>query len=246
MENDIHQKIEQRLAELPQDVQAAIASSELGEKLQAIGKAQGLHIDQMEALSDEVMLAMLGFVELEDLPHGIERQVRVDSARAQAITDAVNKDIFLPIRESMKAWAANRNAAAQAPAPTAPTPIAAPSAPSVVMPSSVAPAAPFAAAPSPAPLSKQAAPAAMPTQTPAVIAPTLPAASAPAPTAPTAPNLGAADAILSEKRVTPPAPAPISAASAPAAASPAPSPTPKADPAQPQPYVADPYREPVE
>ena len=101
MENDIHQKIEQRLAELPRDVQEAIASSELGEKLQAIGKAQGLHIDQMEALSDEVMLAMLGFVELEDLPHSIERQVRVDSARAQAITDAVNKEIFLSIRESM-------------------------------------------------------------------------------------------------------------------------------------------------
>ena len=241
MENDIHQKIEQRLAELPRDVQEAIASSELGEKLQAIGKAQGLHIDQMEALSDEVMLAMLGFVELEDLPHSIERQVRVDSARAQAITDAVNKEIFLSIRESMKAWAANRNAAAQTPAPLVPAPAIAPSAPSVVMPSSVAPAVP------PDPLSKQSAPTAAPTQAPAVIAPALSAAPAPAPKpAPKAPDFASADAILSEKRVAPPAPAPASAASAPSAASPATSPAPKADRAQPQPYVADPYREPVE
>lgn len=219
MENDMQQKIEQRLAELPEDVQAAIASSDFDEKVRTIGQAQGLHIDQMEALSDEVMLAMLGFVGMDDLAKGVEQQVRLDPAKAQAITDAVNKEIFLPIRESMKAWADGKKGGGTPPA-TPPAP-----AQSVVMPSS---------APKPA---------MPPAQTPntPVAAPAPSSASAPAPQPAQAPNLAAADAILSEKKVAAPAPAAGATLATPAA-----SPMPKVDPAQPQTYKADPYREPVE
>lgn len=218
MENDMQQKIEQRLAELPEDVQAAIASSDFDEKVRTIGQAQGLHIDQMEALSDEVMLAMLGFVGMDDLAKGVEQQVRLDPAKAQAITDAVNKEIFLPIRESMKAWAAGKKGGG--------TPPATPSDPaqSVVMPSS---------APKPA----------MP---PAAASSATVAAPAPAPQPAQAPNLAAADAILSEKKVVAPITTPTPPAAVAAPATPAASPMPKVDPAQPQTYKADPYREPVE
>lgn len=225
MENDMQQKIEQRLAELPEDVQAAIASSDFDEKVRTIGQAQGLHIDQMEALSDEVMLAMLGFVGMDDLAKGVEQQVRLDPAKAQAITDAVNKEIFLPIRESMKAWAAGKRGSA---APTA-APIP-PQSSSVVMPSS---------APKPS------VPSSLPT-TPPVSAPSIHAAPASATQPAQAPNLAAADGILSEKRVAAPAAAPKPPTAATAPATPAASPMPKVDPAQPQTYKADPYREPVE
>jgi len=224
MENDMQNKVEQRLAELPQDVQAAIASSEFDEKVHAIGKAQGLHIDQMEALSDEIMLGMLGFVELDDLPHGIEHQVRVTGAQAQAITDAVNQEIFRPIRESMKAWAAQKRGDIAAPTPV---PGTEPSAPSVVMPSSPKPEVP---------------PASVPV---APVVPAVPPALGSAPATPTmapAHDLVAAEAMLSEKKVTPPASAPAPTLPA----TPAHSPIAKVDPAQPQNYKADPYREPVE
>ena len=224
MENDMQQKIEQRLAELPEDVQAAIASSDFDEKVRTIGQAQGLHIDQMEALSDEVMLAMLGFVGMDDLAKGVEQQVRLDPAKAQAITDAVNKEIFLPIRESMKAWVAGKKGGG--------TPPATPSDPaqSVVMPSS---------APKPA------MPPAPTPNTP-VAAPAPSSAPAPAPQPAQAPNLAAADAILSEKKVAAPITTPTPPAAVAAPATPAASPMPKVDPAQPQTYKADPYREPVE
>lgn len=224
MENNIQQQIEERIAELPEDIQAAIASSDVDEKIRLIGQAHNLHIDQMEALNDEIMMGMLGFINLDDLPHGIEERVRVTSQEAQAITDAANQEIFHSIRESMKAWAARKHSdAASAPAHTAPVP---PPIPSVVMPSSPKPLVPV-----PAPIAP--APAPVPT----------PIAVAPAPSTPPAPahNLVAADAILSEKKVAPPATPPTTTPVAPA-----PSPTVQTDPTQPQNYKADPYREPVE
>lgn len=224
MENNIQQQIEERIAELPEDIQAAIASSDVDEKIRLIGQAHNLHIDQMEALNDEIMMGMLGFINLDDLPHGIEERVRVTSQEAQAITDAANQEIFHSIRESMKAWAARKHSdAAAVPAHTAPVP---PPIPSVVMPSSPKPLVPV-----PAPIAP--APAPVPT----------PIAVAPAPSTPPAPahNLVAADAILSEKKVAPPATPPTTTPAAPA-----PSPTVQTDPTQPQNYKADPYREPVE
>lgn len=224
MENNIQQQIEERIAELPEDIQAAIASSDVDEKIRLIGQAHNLHIDQMEALNDEIMMGMLGFINLDDLPHGIEERVRVTSQEAQAITDAANQEIFHSIRESMKAWAARKHSdAAPAPAQAVPMP---PPTPSVVMPSSPKPLAPV-----PAPIAPAPAPAPVPA----------PIAAAPAPSAPPTPahNLVAADAILSEKKVMPPAGPSV----APAAA---PNPTVQPDPTQPQNYKADPYREPVE
>lgn len=189
MDSTIQQQIEARIAELPPDVQAAIASSDFDDKIRAITQANNLHIDQSEHVADQAMMAMLGFIDMEDLAHSLEKSAQLPAAQAQTIANAIAHDIFMPIRESMKAWAAAKRGATPE---TAPQP-----GPSVVMPSSMQPS-------QPAPV---AAPAAAPTPAPAPI-PT-PAAAPKGPVT----DLTAVDATLSQKQVTPPPPP---AASAPA------------------------------
>ncbi len=170
MDENFQQQIEARLSELPEDVQTAIASSDFDEKLVGIGKSHQLHVDQTQAVGDEAMLAMLGFIEMDALAKGLEAQAHLPADKAQAVADAIAREIFMPIRESMKRWAESR----KTPAPPSPSPTPAPT-----------------------------------------------ATAKPAPP----PDLMAAEAMLSEKKVAVPAP--------------------KA-PVQPQNYKTDPYREPPE
>lgn len=217
MEENIQQKIEERLAELPAQVQEAIASSDFEERIRAICRTHNLHVDQMQAVADETTLAMLGFIDMDSLAAGLQEQAHLSAEQAQTVASAITAEVFVPIRESMKAWAVNRRNVSET----------ASAIPSVIMPSSSIPVVP---------------PAPTPTTASSAI-PTPPPVPAPVPKPAAVPNLGAADAMLNEKKVTPPP----AAAPAPAApATPAASPMPKVDPAQPQTYKADPYREPVE
>ena len=109
--DSIQNQIEQRMAELPQDVRDVVLSSQLGERLREIGQKHGLHIDQIGVLEDEVMLVMLGFFEPEDFNNQIANQLHLSTLDATAIAQEINQVIFLPIRESMIAFAASKRAA---------------------------------------------------------------------------------------------------------------------------------------
>ena len=119
-ETDIQQKIEARLAELPQDVRDAINASDLDEKVRAIGEKFSLHIDQMGILGDEVMLAMLGFTPLGGFAGELAAQLHIAPAMADTLAAEINSDIFVSIRESMKQFTEARAAGAPAPAPATP------------------------------------------------------------------------------------------------------------------------------
>lgn len=110
--NSTQNQIEQRLAELPQDVRDAVLSAQLGEHVREIGQRHALHIDQAGVLEDEVMLVMLGFFKPEDFSNQIAAQLRIPAADADAIAQEVNQQIFLPIRESMKRFAESKTSPA--------------------------------------------------------------------------------------------------------------------------------------
>lgn len=102
MNEDLVAQIQKRIEELPQDVQAAIASADFDQKIQKIGQKHSLHIDQVEKLGDEIMLVMLGFMNPDDFTSNITTQVHVTPAQAAAIAADVNNEILLAIRESLK------------------------------------------------------------------------------------------------------------------------------------------------
>lgn len=139
MEQDAVSKIQQRLAELPADVQTAIQSSDLHAKVSAVGAKHQLHIDQVGELEDEVMLTMLGFAPLEGMGARLAQTLHLPTETGENLATDINVQLFTSIRESMKAFAAKK-ALAATPAPT-PT-----------MPAATTPAAPLSNAPAKPPI----------------------------------------------------------------------------------------------
>lgn len=115
----IDEQIKQRLTELPEDVQQAIHSVDLGEKIGAIGVRHHLHIDQVGGLEDEIMLVMLGFSDPGTFTDHLEEELHIEKEEALAITQEVTEEFFLPIRESMKAFMAAQSASHTLMAPEA-------------------------------------------------------------------------------------------------------------------------------
>ena len=121
MENDLAQQIQNRIAELPEDIQRAIMSADLDKKIQDIGNKHALHIDQTASLGDETLLVMLGFSKPEEFPLHIATQVRVPPEEASKLSSDISEQIFMSIRESMKKFAEQKQTAEAAPNPTAPS-----------------------------------------------------------------------------------------------------------------------------
>lgn len=229
IESPVGKEVKDKFNDLPQYLKDFVYSSEMTKILQVVGAKHNLHIDQIGELEAEAAAAMMGITRTEDLEENIARSLALDPQKAAAVTREVNDLLFVKVREGMKASAEPKPVVEIPKTPLAaqtPNPMPAQT-PSVVMPSSIPTAPLVAATPSTTPVS--AVTSAAPTTSPAK-----PAAT---------PDLGAADALLSEKKVTPPPATPPSGLAVPTTSA---VPAAKTDPAQPQPYKADPYREPVE
>ncbi len=120
MDDSLSQQIQKRIGELPEDVQAAIASADFEKKIHAIGTKHQLHIDQLERLGDETMLVMLAFTRTEDFAANIAEHVGVTAEQAGSIVSEINNEILSPIRESLKKFSAQVGSVPATPPPAAP------------------------------------------------------------------------------------------------------------------------------
>ncbi|HVV15185.1 MAG TPA: hypothetical protein VHD55_02185 [Candidatus Paceibacterota bacterium] len=234
-EQDTAKQIEERIAQLPVDVQEAVLASDFDEKVLAIGKSHNLHIDQSQLLGNEIYMVMLGMSDTADFVNSIEKEVRVSKEEAEKIATDVNAKILAPIRESLKRMYEQEG---EAPAPTVPSSMPSTSQKSVVMPSSVAAAkAAVPQAPAMAVPAKPIPPVSVPVPAAPMPVPATPAtpitSMMPKPPAAT-PDLRSAERVLTEKTVQVPVPTPPQVASS------------STVPAKPGAYKADPYREPIE
>ncbi len=109
MDENLQKTLQQRMAELPPEIQAAIQSVDFSKKLQTIGQKYLLHIDQMGTLENEVLLVMLGFVNPDEFVGNVVSEIRVPLATANLLATDVSQELFLPIRESMKKFLLTQN-----------------------------------------------------------------------------------------------------------------------------------------
>jgi len=124
--------LQKRLAELPADVREAIVSTNVSEKIRAIGQRNSLHIDQLGDLEDETLLVMLGFADSSEFGDALQKTLRVEEPLARQLAQEINNEVFASIRESMQNFAQRR--ASEAPAqetPEKPAPTAPPALPAV-------------------------------------------------------------------------------------------------------------------
>ena len=112
-------QIQQRLAELPADVQSAVQAADLDQKVQAIGARHQLHIDQVGELGDETLLAMLGFSPLESFGRRLSSTLKLSPEAGEKLAQDVSTEIFGSIRESMKRFVEARTAQPAATPPPA-------------------------------------------------------------------------------------------------------------------------------
>ena len=233
MDPETKDLIQKRFAELPPAVRSAITSADLRPKLQRIGQKYQLHIDQAGSLEDETTLVMMGFSDPAEFPDTLAKELGVSAEIAEQIAEDVSGEIFMPIRESMRAFT-EQQAAQPVATPSQPAALSRPIAP---QPAGIAPVVPALAKPVPS----------APTAAPIPPVPVTPAAARPVQTVPTpppapvpkpAPELHPAAVPLSVPTSSVAKTLDIGAGAIPPSSAPA--------AAQEKKYPSDPYREPIE
>ena len=87
---------------LPEVVQNAITSADVAKEMRTLADKHKLHIDQWDALENEVQLALLGFQPIQDLSKNIESEVKVTPEEAVFLANDINTIVFEPIRKELE------------------------------------------------------------------------------------------------------------------------------------------------
>lgn len=95
------EQLKEAFKKLPSDLQDAIYSVDVSEKLEKIYKKHSLHIDQAGELGSEVGLVMMGLTKPNDFAENITRRLSVPEEKARAVASDINSQIFMPIRQSL-------------------------------------------------------------------------------------------------------------------------------------------------
>ncbi|MDO8481897.1 MAG: hypothetical protein Q7S75_02340 [bacterium] len=98
----IEDELKKRFLQLPQPLRKAIISADIEDKLHKLSESHKLHLDQWQKLENEVMLALLGFQQVEKLEENIKNEVGVSAEIASALAGDIADTIFLPIREELE------------------------------------------------------------------------------------------------------------------------------------------------
>jgi len=96
------QDIRKAYERLPESLQDAVASTDIDNLVQEIGKSFNLHIDQVGALAEETGLVLLGFAHPREFVGNIQRRLKISSEEAQKIGGAIDDEIFTQVREGLR------------------------------------------------------------------------------------------------------------------------------------------------
>ena len=94
--------LEKLYEQLPENVQEAISSVAVSEKLQEIAKRNDLHIDEAGIVSDEVTMVMLGIENPKDFVDELQNKLKLPREKVVKLAKDVDKEIFETIRESLR------------------------------------------------------------------------------------------------------------------------------------------------
>lgn len=100
--SSISDEFQKRFKTLPEDLQNALTAVATVDTLTAIGKKNGLMIDQIGKLADEIWKVMLGLADPKDFIRNLAAALKIDAPGASIIAQEVNTQIFQPVRESLR------------------------------------------------------------------------------------------------------------------------------------------------
>lgn len=96
------QEVEERFQRLPEPLKDAMLSVENSERIFEVGKKFALTVEQIGFLAEESGYVVLGLTHPNDFVGRLSQHLRVDGAKAKAIAQVINHQIFFPLREILK------------------------------------------------------------------------------------------------------------------------------------------------
>ncbi|MFZ2719421.1 MAG: hypothetical protein WAZ27_00970 [Minisyncoccia bacterium] len=109
---DISAPLRERFTSLPKVLRDAITSSDVQKHLRGLADGKKLHVDQWQILENEVMLALLGFNQVEDLEENIISKLGITKEDAHMLATDINNSVFEPIRQELERQLEHPDAAA--------------------------------------------------------------------------------------------------------------------------------------
>lgn len=101
MNEETQKLIDQRIAMLPENIRESLKKIPWAEEILAIGKKNGLHVDQMGELQIETVLVLVGLTHPNQYPTELKRALSLGDAQVTAIVVDVNERILKSIRQSL-------------------------------------------------------------------------------------------------------------------------------------------------
>ncbi len=101
-QKNIDQQLAERFKTLPKVIQDVITSADVQKHLRELADIHKLHLDQWQALENEVMLTLLGLQPTQKLADNVQSEVGVSSDIAAALAGDISKIVFEPIRAELE------------------------------------------------------------------------------------------------------------------------------------------------
>ncbi len=101
MEKNTQQLIQERIAQLPPYIKAALSNINWAPEILAIGKKHGLHVDDMGTLQTETVLVLVGLVHPNDFAKNLKQELHIPQDKIDAIVNDVNERILKTIRQAL-------------------------------------------------------------------------------------------------------------------------------------------------
>lgn len=100
MQND-QTDLQSKFDSLPEAIKEAITSVDFSNHLQTIGRNNGLHIDELDALLEEVGFVMLGETHSKDFPEKLGKRLNITQEKLTPLIKSIDDEIFQPIRSAL-------------------------------------------------------------------------------------------------------------------------------------------------
>lgn len=96
------EEVQARFERLPPEIQEAVTSTDVHERIRSIGQKHDLRVDQIGALVDEIGLVMLGFQKSSSFIPDLMKELNIPRKQAEEIVEDVNTEIFTAIRSQLR------------------------------------------------------------------------------------------------------------------------------------------------
>ncbi|HRH30795.1 MAG TPA: hypothetical protein PK886_01865 [Candidatus Paceibacterota bacterium] len=102
MENNIQEKINRKIEEMPKEVSAVIKKIPWAEKLTFLGKEYSLTISELDELYIETYLVLVGVLNPIEFSESIKEKLTLSADELSKLIEYMNKEIFKPLGEEIK------------------------------------------------------------------------------------------------------------------------------------------------